>query len=47
MFSSALKVEFLLGKTLKLLFDNFGDRPAVVCRELTKYHEHIKRGTLA
>ena len=36
-----------LGKTLKLLFDNFGDRPAVVCRELTKYHEHIKRGTLA
>jgi 16S rRNA (cytidine1402-2'-O)-methyltransferase len=37
-----------LAKTLAGLAETFGqDRPAVVCRELTKTHEEIKRGTLA
>ena len=36
-----------LGVTLTGLRDAFGaDRPAVVCRELTKTHEEILRGTL-
>src|SRR5271166_3138858 len=37
-----------LAKTLAELAASHGeDRPAVVCRELTKTHEEIKRGTLA
>ena len=37
-----------LGVTLTGLGDAFGaDRPAVVCRELTKTHEEIIRGSLA
>jgi len=37
-----------LAKTLAELVASHGeDRPAVVCRELTKTHEEIKRGTLA
>jgi 16S rRNA (cytidine1402-2'-O)-methyltransferase len=37
-----------LAKTLAGLAEAFGpDRAAVVCRELTKTHEEIKRGTLA
>jgi 16S rRNA (cytidine1402-2'-O)-methyltransferase len=37
-----------LAKTLAELADSHGeDRPAVVCRELTKTHEEIKRGSLA
>jgi 16S rRNA (cytidine1402-2'-O)-methyltransferase len=31
----------------ELAVSHGGDRPAVVCRELTKTHEEIKRGTLA
>lgn len=34
-------------RTLKQLLDVFGDRPAVVTRELTKLHEEIVRGTLS
>ena len=34
-------------KTLSQLLDLLGDRPAVVCRELTKIHEEIKRGTIS
>jgi 16S rRNA (cytidine1402-2'-O)-methyltransferase len=37
-----------LAATLAELAGSHGeDRPAVVCRELTKTHEEIKRGTLA
>ena len=35
-----------LKRTLKQLYEFFGDRPAVVARELTKMYEQIKRGTL-
>jgi 16S rRNA (cytidine1402-2'-O)-methyltransferase len=35
-----------LSKTLKDLFQILGNRPAVVCRELTKLHEEFKRDTL-
>ena len=35
-----------LKKTLTQLYEFFGDRPAVVSRELTKIYEEIKRGTL-
>ncbi len=35
-----------LAKTLKDLASAWGDRPAVVCRELTKIHEEVSRGTL-
>jgi len=36
-----------LGKTLAEMASAFGaDRPVVVCRELTKAHEEIRRGTL-
>lgn len=33
--------------TLKDLLENWGDRPAVVARELTKKHEEFVRGTLS
>ena len=36
-----------LQKTIKLLLDILGDRPAVICRELTKIHEETIRGTLS
>ncbi len=36
-----------LAKTLGLLVEGFGeDRPAAVCREISKIHETINRGTL-
>ena len=35
-----------LKRTLIQLYEFFGDRPAVVSRELTKMYEEIKRGTL-
>ncbi|ADE39867.1 16S rRNA (cytidine(1402)-2'-O)-methyltransferase [Candidatus Puniceispirillum marinum] len=35
-----------LSATLHMMRDIFGDRLAVVARELTKMHEHIHRGTL-
>ncbi|WP_438996557.1 16S rRNA (cytidine(1402)-2'-O)-methyltransferase [Candidatus Puniceispirillum sp.] len=35
-----------LSTTLQMMRDIFGDRLAVVARELTKMHEHIHRGTL-
>lgn len=35
------------GVTLADLLATWGDRPAVVCRELTKIHEEIVRGTLS
>ena len=35
-----------LKKTLIQLYEFFGDRPAVVSRELTKMYEEIQRGTL-
>ncbi|RMF06308.1 MAG: 16S rRNA (cytidine(1402)-2'-O)-methyltransferase [Candidatus Neomarinimicrobiota bacterium] len=36
-----------LPRTLRDLAVALGDRPAVVCRELTKIHEEIHRGTLS
>src|SRR5205807_7872664 len=33
--------------TLELLAQRDPDRPAVVCRELTKRHEEVRRGTAA
>ena len=36
-----------LSKTLKQFYQIFGDRPAVVAREITKLHEEMKRGTLS
>ncbi len=33
-------------KTLKLMLDIFGNRDIAVCRELTKKHEEILRGTI-
>jgi 16S rRNA (cytidine1402-2'-O)-methyltransferase len=35
-----------LHETLRILADALGDRPAAVCRELTKIHEEVRRGTL-
>ena len=35
-----------LFKTLNDLYKILGNRPAVVCRELTKFHEEFKRDTL-
>ena len=34
-------------KTLTQLLELLGDRPAVISRELTKFHEQIKRGTIS
>jgi len=34
-------------KTLAALLEGLGDRDAVLCRELTKLHEEIARGTLS
>ena len=34
-------------KTLEALYNGLGDRKAVICRELTKTHEEIIRGTLS
>ena len=36
-----------LKRTVKQLYDILGDRPAVLCRELTKMYEEIVRGTLS
>lgn len=36
-----------ISKTLKLMYEVFGDRKAVVARELTKIHEEYIRGTLS
>ena len=36
-----------LKRTVKQLRDILGDRPAVLCRELTKMYEEIVRGTLS
>ena len=36
-----------LQRTIKQLLDIMGDRPAVICRELTKVHEETIRGTLS
>ena len=36
-----------LKKTIKQMLELIGDRPAVICRELTKMHEEIIRGTLS
>ncbi len=35
-----------LNRTLRDVYEGLGDRPAVVCRELTKLHEEIIRGTV-
>lgn len=36
-----------LRKTLALIYEQWGDRPAVIVRELTKKHEEALRGSLA
>lgn len=36
-----------IGRVLNDMIEVFGDRPAVLCRELTKIHEEIKRTTLS
>ena len=36
-----------LNRTLSDILENIGDRPAVICRELTKLHEEIIRGTVS
>jgi len=36
-----------LVSTLRLLADQDAERPAAVCRELTKVHEEVRRGTAA
>ena len=37
---------YKIKKTISDILDIFGDRPAAICRELTKMHEEIIRGTL-
>ncbi len=37
---------FRLAKTLAAAAETLGERPAAVCFELTKVHEHVERGTL-
>ena len=34
-------------RTLNDIYQNFGERPCVVCRELTKIHEEFIRGSLS
>jgi 16S rRNA (cytidine1402-2'-O)-methyltransferase len=34
-------------KTLSVLYEILGNRPVTVCREMTKFHEEIKYGSLA
>ena len=36
-----------LKRTVRQLFEILGDRPAVICREITKIYEEIIRGTLS
>ena len=36
-----------LNRTIKQILEIIGDRPAVICRELTKIHEEKIRGTLS
>jgi 16S rRNA (cytidine1402-2'-O)-methyltransferase len=36
-----------LARALSDLADGLGDRPAAVCRELTKLHEEVRRGSLS
>jgi 16S rRNA (cytidine1402-2'-O)-methyltransferase len=36
-----------LGATLRDLAGALGERPAAICRELTKLHEEVRRGSLA
>jgi 16S rRNA (cytidine1402-2'-O)-methyltransferase len=36
-----------IGRTLAALADGLGPRQAAVCRELTKLHQEVRRGTLA
>ncbi len=36
-----------LGRTLRVMLEVLGDRPAVLARELTKRYEEFRRGTLA
>ncbi|WP_083378674.1 16S rRNA (cytidine(1402)-2'-O)-methyltransferase [Enterococcus timonensis] len=38
---------YRLKETIKNILGIFGNRPAVICRELTKVHEEYLRGTLA
>ena len=35
-----------IGKTLRSMYEALGDRKATICRELTKAHEEVIRGTL-
>ncbi len=43
----AFEAPHRLPRTLAMLRDELGDRPAAVCRELTKVHEEIFRGRLS
>ena len=36
-----------LNRTIRQILEIIGDRPAVICRELTKFHEEKIRGTLS
>lgn len=38
---------YRIGKFLQAAFEVYGDRRAAVCRELTKLHEEVVRGSLA
>ncbi|MHB8544453.1 MAG: 16S rRNA (cytidine(1402)-2'-O)-methyltransferase [Leptospirales bacterium] len=35
-----------IGKTIRIMADTWGDRPAVLCREMTKMFETVERGSL-